>query len=183
MTTERVRRLEAAMTRLRPRRVEGVWHRFVAERYKDAADSDQGALEHGGRYNPRREFGALYLSESPAACRAEMQRRPGVRVRYWHARVRVRVARALDLTDTDTREKLRVSLREVTADNWDLTHDLGRVARRAGFDALIVPSAVGDHRNLVIFKDLLGESETAQTEQVEPAPQAPDTHATRGGGR
>ncbi len=37
------------------------------------ADSDQGALEHGGRYNPRREFGALYLPGSPAACRVEMQ--------------------------------------------------------------------------------------------------------------
>ena len=67
MTNERVRRLEAAMADLRPRRVEGEWHRFVAELYKDEADSDQGALEHGGRYNPRREFGALYLSESPAA--------------------------------------------------------------------------------------------------------------------
>ncbi|MGQ0548119.1 MAG: RES domain-containing protein [Armatimonadota bacterium] len=64
-------RLEAAMVELRPGRVEGVWHRFVAELYKDDADSDQGALENGGRYNPRREFGALYLSESPAACRAE----------------------------------------------------------------------------------------------------------------
>src|SRR3970040_1536017 len=95
MTTERVRRLEAAMASLRPRRVEGVWHRFVAELHKEDADTDQGALEHGGRYNPRREFGALYLSESPAACRAEMQRRPGVRARYWHARIKVRVAKPL----------------------------------------------------------------------------------------
>lgn len=77
MTTERLRRLETAMADLRPRRVEGAWHRFVAELYKDDAGSDQGALEHGGRYNPRREFGALYLSESPAACHAELQRRPG----------------------------------------------------------------------------------------------------------
>lgn len=160
------------MAHLRPRRVEGLWHRFVAEAYKDAADSDLGALEHGGRYNPRREFGALYLSESPAACRAELQRRPGVRVRYWHARIRVRVARALDLTDPHTREKLHVSLDDLTSDNWELTHDLGRVARRAGFDGLIVPSAAGDHRNLVVFKDLLTEGEAARTEGVEPAPPA-----------
>jgi RES domain-containing protein len=179
MTTERVRRLEAVLAHLRPRRVEGVWHRFVAERYKDAADSDQGALEHGGRYNPRREFGALYLSESPDACRVEMQRRPGVRLRYWHARVRVRLARALDLTDPDIREKLRITRDDLTTDNWDLTHDVGRMARRAGFDALIVPSAVGEHRNLVVFKDLLGDSETARTEQVEPGPHEPETDATR----
>src|SRR3989337_4230352 len=99
MTTERVRRLEAAMASLRPRRVEGVWHRFVAELHKDDADTDQGALEHGGRYNPRREFGALYLSESPAACRAEMQRRPGVRARHWHAGTAGRVPQGLDLPD------------------------------------------------------------------------------------
>ncbi|MGH2373494.1 MAG: RES domain-containing protein [bacterium] len=92
------------MASLRPRRVEGVWHRFIAEPYKEDAGSDQGALEHGGRYNPRREFGALYLSDSPAACRAEMQRRPGVRARYWHARITVRVTKALDLTNPSTRE-------------------------------------------------------------------------------
>src|SRR3989304_675016 len=99
MTAERVRPLEVAMADLRPTHVEGVWHRFVAEIHKDDADSDQGALEHGGRYNPRREFGALYLSESRAACRAEMQRRPGIRLQDWHARHKVRVAKALDLPE------------------------------------------------------------------------------------
>lgn len=173
MTTERLRRLETAMADLRPRRVEGVWHRFVAELYKDDAGSDQGALEHGGRYNPRREFGALYLSESPAACRAEMQRRPGVRVRYWHARIAVRVTKALDLTDPSTRDKLGIQQEDLVSNEWGVTQDLGRAARRAGFDALIVPSAAGDHHNLVIFSDLLGDDETAETEGVAPAPQEP----------
>lgn len=159
------------MADLRPRRVEGVWHRFVAELHKDDANSDQGALEHGGRYNPRREFGALYLSESPAACRVEMQRRPGVRVRYWHARVKVRVARALDLTDPSTRDKLRILQVDLVSDDWDLTQDLSRAARRAGFDALLVPSAAGDYHNLVVFKDLLADDEAAETECVEPVPQ------------
>lgn len=173
MTTERVRRLEAAMADLRPRRVEGVWHRFVAELYKDDADSDQGALEHGGRYNPRREFGALYLSESPAACRAEMHRRPGVRVRYWDARITIRVARALDLTDQVTRDTLGIQQEDLVSDDWDFTQDVGRAARRAGFDALIVPSPAGDHHNLVVFKDLLSGGETVERERVEPAPQEP----------
>lgn len=171
MTTERVRRLDAAMADLRPRRVEGVWHRFVAELHKNAADSDQGALKHGGRYNPRREFGALYLSKSLDACRAEMQRRPGVRVRYWHARIRVRVAKALDLTDPSTRDKLGIAKEDLVSDDWTFTQDLGKAARRAGFDALVVPSAVGDHQNLVVFRDLLADDETAETERVEPAPQ------------
>ena len=167
MTTERVRRLEAAMASLRPRRVEGVWHRFVAELHKDDADTDQGALEHGGRYNPRREFGALYLSESPAACRAEMQRRPGVRARYWHARIKVRVAKALDLTDPSIRDKLSIAEEDLVSDDWTFTQDVGRAARRAGLDALVVPSAAGDHHNLIVFKDLLGESEIVETERVE----------------
>jgi len=161
------------MANLWPRRVEGVWHRFVAEPYKDDADSDQGALEHGGRYNPRREFGALYLSESPAACRAEMQRRPGVRLRYWDACIRVRVAKALDLTDPAVRNTLGIRHEDLVSDDWDLTQDVGRAARRAGFDALIVPSAAGTHHNLVVFTDLLSGEETAETERAEPAPQEP----------
>jgi hypothetical protein len=44
------------------------------------------------------------------------------------------------------------------------------VARRAGFDGLIVPSAAGDHRNLVVFKALLTEGEAVRTEGIEPAP-------------
>ncbi|MDQ7842112.1 MAG: RES family NAD+ phosphorylase [bacterium] len=161
------------MAGLRPRRVEGVWHRFVAELHKDDADSDQGALEHGGRYNPRREYGALYLSESPAACRAEMLRRPGVRVRYWHARIKVRVAKALDLTDPSTRDKLCILREDLVSNEWGATQDLGRAARRAGFDALIVPSAAGNHHNLVVFTDLLADDETSVPEHVEPAPQEP----------
>lgn len=161
------------MADLRPRRVEGIWHRFVAELYKDDADSDQGALEHGGRYNPRREFGALYLSESAAACRAEMQRRPGVRVRYWEARITVRVIRALDLTDPAVQATLGLLQEDLVSDDWALTQDVGRAARRAGFDALIVPSAAGNHRNLVVFKDLLSDDETAKTERVELVPQEP----------
>lgn len=35
-----------------------------------------GALLYGGRYNPPDEYGALYLSDSPEACAAEMKRRP-----------------------------------------------------------------------------------------------------------
>lgn len=159
------------MADLRPTRVEGLWHRFVAERYKSNADSDQGALEHGGRYNPRREFGAVYLSESPAACRAEMRRRPGVRMQYWHAHIDVRVAKAVDLTDAPTRDQLGIRPEDLVADDWSLTQDLGRAARRAGFDALIVPSAAGGHRNLVVFKDLLGDDETVETKRVDSAPQ------------
>lgn len=34
------------MADLRPRRVQGVWHRFVAEPYKDDAGSDRGALDY-----------------------------------------------------------------------------------------------------------------------------------------
>jgi len=173
MTRERVSRLEAAMADLGPRRVEGVWHRYVTEPHKDDAGSDQGALEHGGRYNPRREFGALYLSDSPAACRAEMQRRPGVRARYWHARITVRVAKALDLTDPFTREVLGMRQQDLVSDEWSLTQDVGRAARRAGFDALVVPSPAGDHQNLVVFKDLLGDDETAETDRVAPAPSEP----------
>ena len=43
----------------------------------------------------------------------------------------------------------------------------------AGFDALIVPSAAGDDHNLVIFKDLRGDDETATIERIEPVSEEP----------
>ena len=100
-----------------------------------------------------------------------MQRRPAVRVRYWHARIKVRVARVFDLTDPSTREKLGIRLEDLVSGEWGITQDLGRAARRAGFNALIVPSAAGSHRNLVIFKDLLGGDETVEPERVDPGPE------------
>ena len=174
MASERLRRFEAALAGVPPSRVAGVWHRFVAESHKGGADGDQGAFEYGGRYNPRREFGALYLSDSAAACAAEMRRRPGVRTRYWHARIRTVLRRALDLTDAAIRARLRLAEADLVSKDWSLTHDVARAARRAGFDALIVPSAAGRHHNLVVFKDLMSRGETVRMEGIEPAsPPAP----------
>jgi RES domain-containing protein len=86
---------------------------------------------------------------------------------------RCRVTKALDLTDPSTRDKLGIQQEDLVSNEWGVTQDLGRAARRAGFDALIVPSAAGDHHNLVIFSDLLRDDEIAETEGVDPAPQEP----------
>ncbi|MGH2373495.1 MAG: RES family NAD+ phosphorylase [bacterium] len=67
----------------------------------------------------------------------------------------------------DIRQEVLVS------NEWGFTQDLGRAARRAGFDALIVPSAAGDHHNLVVFNDLLRDDEIAETERVDRAPSEP----------
>lgn len=161
------------MADVRPRKVEGVWHRFIAESHREDADSDRGALEHGGRYNPRGEFGALYLSDTETACRAEMQRRVGIRPRYWHAHIRVRVRKALDLTDASTLDKLGISQASLVFMDWLLPQDIALAARRAGFNALIVPSAAGGHRNVVVFKDLLTGDEAVETDRIAAVPEAP----------
>jgi len=172
MPADRVSRLAAAMAEVRPRQVHGVWHRFVEESYREDADSDRGALDHGGHYNPRGEFGALYLSDTEAACRAEMRHRVGIRPRYWHAQIRVRLQKVLDLTDGSTVQKLGIVPTTLVSLDWLLPQDVARATRAAGFNALIVPSAAGSHRNVVVFKDLLADDEVAETIHVRQIPES-----------
>jgi RES domain-containing protein len=58
-----------------------------------------GALLHGGRYNPPDEFGALYLSDSPEACAAEMKRRPRTPRDYVIGEINVKAQKICDLPD------------------------------------------------------------------------------------
>ena len=45
----------------RPIRIEGSFFRLVSERYRAVIISSGGSFQHGGRYNPKRGFGVLYL--------------------------------------------------------------------------------------------------------------------------
>ncbi len=76
-----------------------------------------GALLHGGRYKPPEEFGALYLSESPEACAAEMRRRPRTPAYYVLGEIKVNVQKICDLTDPDLLDRLGLERDDLCTDS------------------------------------------------------------------
>ena len=127
-----------------------------------------GALLSGGRYNAAEEFGALYLSESPEACAAEVARRPPAPKGYVVGSISVALDKVCDLTDKRLLADLGLTAEELTADRWTDTQVLGALVREAGFEAIIVPSAAGDFDNLVVFMDRLGENSEVLLEDTRP---------------
>jgi RES domain-containing protein len=127
-----------------------------------------GALLSGGRYNAAEQFGALYLSESPEGCAAELSRRPEAPQDYVLGSIRVRLGRICDLTDEALLADLGLTSSQLKADDWTDTQVLGALVREAGFEAILVPSAAGDFNNLVIFMDRLTEKSEVSLEDTWP---------------
>lgn len=126
-------------------------------------------MKVGGRFNVKGSFPATYLSLDKATALAEAE--------YWQktsgiddfitqtqvvAGVRVNLQRILDLTDDVTRSRLQLSAEDLIG-NWKaqqkagheaLTQAIGRMARSAGFEAILTMSARRkDGCNLVLFPD------------------------------
>jgi len=80
-----------------------------------------GALLHGGRYNPPDEFGALYLSDSPEVCAAEMIRRPRTPPDYVMGEIKVKAQKICDLTDPILLDRLGLEMDDLCTDDWELT--------------------------------------------------------------
>jgi RES domain-containing protein len=115
----------------------------------------------GWRYNPKHEFGVLYLAVSPACCVLERGRQFGGGAEVFRpfvtGRFKVDVRRCLDLTHKDVLRTLEVSREDLLAgDDYALPQSIAREARRVGFEAIVAPSAASDRCvNLVVFKDKL----------------------------
>lgn len=162
----------------RPIRIEGSFFRLISERYRDEITSTAGSFQHGGRYNPKRGFGVLYLSESEPVSRAEVLRAAGdpasLRGPFLCGEIRMVLERVLDLTDEEVLEELGIRREELLRDRGDRERDyrlprrIARLARAAGFEALKVPSVTSRGANLVIFMENL--SVEAQLEVIETRP-------------
>jgi len=127
-----------------------------------------GALIYGGRYNNAGEFGALYLSKTKSGCAAEVTRRPGHPITYVVGKIKVTLGKVCDLTDPELLKKLKLTKKDLTADDWNETQALGDIIREIGFEGMIVPSAAGDFNNLVIFVDRLSGSSRIELEEIKP---------------
>ena len=147
----------------------GICYRNVGPKYyASGALSTEGSKRVGGRFNPK-GLGLLYLSCDLHTCIEETtkslsQTADAVATalpRLFFA-VEVKLSRVLDLTDETVRQSLGVTEAQLTAKDWSeiqssgqeaLTQSIGWLAQAAGFEGLLVPSAVFQGKNLNIFID------------------------------
>jgi len=171
------RELDAALARLPGRPATGTAYRVIPARFYLTALSTVGSRQRGGRYNPRGQLEALYLSESPVVALQEVEAlqrtsRELVGLTFGPKTllsVTYSLNRVLDLTDPDARKALATDRAELTAP-WLLaqsasgsapTQRLGLAAYAAGLEALRAPSAKDPSAaNLVIFPDALQPAST-----------------------
>ena len=129
-----------------------------------------GALIYGGRFNNAGEFGALYLSRTKKGCADEIARRPAHPSKDVVGKNKVTLGKVCDLTDPELLKKLKISKKQLTADEWTETQALGELLREDGYEGMIVPSAAGDFNNLVIFVDRMASTSRIELEEVKPLP-------------
>ena len=153
----------------------GICFRNVSQQFARRQDilSATGSLIAGGRFNLAGTFEVLYLSCDIHTCLEETTRsflRDGFDVAKALPRtiigVEVTLSQVLDLTASAVRRRLGVTRTSLTQTDWQksqdvggqeaFTQEIGRLARDAGFEALLVPSAATrSGRNLNIFPDRL----------------------------
>ncbi|MBV9852223.1 MAG: RES family NAD+ phosphorylase [Armatimonadetes bacterium] len=153
----------------------GICFRNVSQQFANRHDilSARGSAIAGGRFNFRGTFEVLYLSCDVHTCLEETTKafqRDGFDVAKTLPRtiigVEVAVSRVLDLTDPTVRRRLGITRASLTGTDWlydqevlgreAVTQEAGRLAREAGFEAILTPSAVSRiGRNLDVFPDRL----------------------------
>jgi RES domain-containing protein len=174
-------RLSAAIEKAVP--LAGPWHgdlfRFSAPRYSTPTEllSGKGALFAGGRWHPIGLFRALYLSLNPETALAESLANHH---RFQWAElaampktlngVSARLQIILDLTEGQVRQRLRLSEQRMLVERWwertpqdeeAVTLAVGRIARAAGLEGLLVPSAaLKGGKGIVLFPDNLARGST-----------------------
>lgn len=180
-------RLEQLIERLKPiagARIKVRGFRSTTPQYATEIDlvSGEGSRLQGGRWNLP-GIAAVYASLSPETAMAETL----AHFRYYgfpvhsamprtFAAIEVRLLKVLDLTSGDMRQRVRISESRLLNADWRraldagkpaLTHLLGRASFDAGFEGLLVRSAVDEEgQNLVVFPDNLLPS--SKLEVVDP---------------
>lgn len=137
------------------------YYRMVSVYRKEEIDETAHTVLYSWRYNPKGEFGVLYLSKTPECTYREKLKqvdgnkkniKPQVAGRF-----NVKLSRCLDLTNPKNREYLGLLIEDIiNPTDFSVTQSIAREARHVGFEAIIAPSAIGeDCYNIVIFKDKL----------------------------
>jgi RES domain-containing protein len=116
-----------------------------------------------GRFHIAGDFGAIYLSlDSETALRelARRAQRVGIPIRHLMPRdlvtVELRLANVLDLSDANG-----LNAAMLASDDLVACQEVAAAARRAGYEAIIYPSATGTGENLALFYDHLHPGSSA----------------------
>jgi RES domain-containing protein len=145
--------------------VRGTYYRIVSQKYKDQILSTEGSLKYGGRYNPARHFGVLYLSESKEVCLAERSQKTAANLLEFQVigKIKVTCTDVLDLTNTKNLKTLGLTAADLTLPGntagWKLPQQISYVARQTKIKGLLVPSAATKGKNLVIFDKAIESAE------------------------
>jgi len=170
--------LEERLAAVEPTRLKGLCFRIVPARYEAEILSVEGSRRYG-RYNPKGEFGVVYLAEGEEVARAEVLRKVGevpdaLKEPYTCGAVRVQLTKVLDLADERVLKGLGIRREDLLQDTGDREKDyavprrVARAARAAGLEGLRVPSVTSKGSNLVLFPENLSESSQVQVEQKKP---------------
>jgi len=133
-----------------------IFFRLVLLIHTNEILSPQGNYNCGGRYNPPREFAALYLGESENVCKAErIAKTPALFAPQILGKIEVSLGKVLDLTDDTNLEKLGLKKEDLIykkiEDGWNLSQQIARLAYQIEVEAILFPSSTGKGNNLVVF--------------------------------
>jgi len=134
-----------------------VFFRLVALKHAEEILSSQGSLKYGGRYNPAKKFGALYLGESENVCKAEksIMVKPDSSDSQVLGKIRVSLKKVLDLTNINNLKKLGLKKEDLiykkSEGGWNLTCQIAHLAYQMGIEAILAPSSTGKGNNLIVF--------------------------------
>lgn len=142
----------------------GRFFRLVPAFHADAIGETGPSFANGGRFNPRGEFGALYLSEGADVCWKETLKKYDNRARdipdQALGEFEIHVRRGLDLTDPEVLTALGVTLEDISQPtDYYLTQMIAAAAWSLGIEAIKFPSSLDrDRFNLAVFTDHLANT-------------------------
>lgn len=148
--------LRAILRAARHEAFSGVAYRVCPALYARNVASMRGAFQHGGRYNIRGYFGALYASLEIETARKEMARYFTVPPRdgFVEAEIEFRLHRVVDLTDRALLKKADTQWSDLVGADHMIAQEFGQRAWEIGIEALVVPSAADPKsKNLAVFLD------------------------------
>ena len=155
-----------------------LYFRLVGAEYASQMDEIAQTVLRAWRYNPRGEFGVLYLSSSPeCAYREKLKQvfgKKGHLKPQVVGRFSVNLSKCLHLTNPDCLATLAVTREQlIDPTDFSVTQGIAREARRIGFEAILAPAAIGeDCHSLVVFKDKLSPPASCicETASIRPYP-------------
>lgn len=155
--------ISANLLKIIPTKYDDIVFRNVSSSYK-ALDC-AGSILSGGRWNKKKQYGALYTALNENTSKEELARvaqRQGLTPSDLAPRdmvkLKVKLNKVLDLTDQKNLNKLGIKQDDITKDDCSKCLEIADAARNLGFEAILSHSATGLGLNLNIFLDKLKSS-------------------------